>query len=157
MDRGAAPGREPRAARAAAALFAAGGAGAPRPPASAPLALAASRGALWALVGDGEGARLERRDPATGRLLGATPVPPSRALVATRGAAWLLEASGRVRRLGTDGSRRVGLRRVRALASDGEGRLWALRSDGRTLLRLRPADGRVLSLGRSTARPGGWR
>jgi hypothetical protein len=130
-------------------LFDAGGAGAPRPPATAPVALAVSRGALWALIPDGEAARLERRDPATGRLLGATPVPPGRALVATRHAAWLLESSGRVRRVGTDGSRRALLRRIRALASDGEGRLWALRRDGRTLLRLRPADGRVLSLGRT--------
>ncbi len=133
-------------------LFDARGVGAPRQPASAPAALAVSRGALWALVPDGEAARLERRDPATGRLLGATRVPPSRALVATRRAAWLLEASGRVRRIGTDSSRRVRLRRIRALASDGEGRLWALRSDGRTLLRLRPADGRVMSLGRTRHR-----
>ena len=124
-------------------LFDARGAGAPRQPERAPVALAAGRGALWALEPAGAAMRLERRDPATGLLRRATRVPPSRALVATRTAAWLLEASGRLRRIGTDGSRRVRLRRIRAIASDGEGRIWALRSDGRTLLRLRPSDGRV--------------
>ena len=133
-------------------LFDPRGVAAPRQPASAPAGLAAGRGTLWALVRDGEAARLERRDPAAGRLLGTTRLPPARALVATRHAAWVLAASGRVHRIGADGSHRVRLRGVRRLASDGEGRLWALRADGRTVLRLGPADGRVLSLGRTAGR-----
>jgi hypothetical protein len=133
-------------------LFDAHGAAAPRQPERAPIALAAGGGTLWALVPDGEAARLERRDAATGRLQRASRVRPGRRLVATRDAAWLVEAGGRLRRIGADGSRRAVLRRIRAVASDGGGRLWALRTDGRTLLRLRPSDGRVLTLGRSRHR-----
>lgn len=128
------------------------GVGAPQQPASAPAALAAGRGALWALVVDGDAARLELRDPETGRLRRSTRVPPSRALVATRGAAWLLEPSGRLRRVGAKGAVRVRLRRILAIASDSGARLWALRSDGRTVLQLDHESGRVLSLGRTAGK-----
>ena len=128
------------------------GVGAPQQPASAPAALAAGRGALWALVVDGDAARLELRDPDTGRLRRSTRVPPSRALVATRGAGWLLERSGRLRRVGAKGAVRVRLRRILAIASDSGARLWALRSDGRTVLRLDHESGRVLSLGRTAGK-----
>ncbi len=128
------------------------GAAAPRQPARVPTDLAASRGVLWVLVPDGAGGRLERRAAAGGRLVAATEAPPSAALVATRHAAWLLAPSGLLRRVGVRGDVRIARTGIRAVASDGARRLWALRSDGRTVLRLEPATGRVLALGR-TARP----
>ncbi|HMN98168.1 MAG TPA: hypothetical protein PKD59_02025 [Miltoncostaeaceae bacterium] len=119
-------------------------------------ALAADGRALWLLVDDDGTVRMERRDPATGALVRRTrsaPAVATAALAVGRGVAWLLPRGGRLLRVGLAGPPREVRTGLRAIVA-GDGELWAVASDGRTVLRLDPA-GRVRARATSPVRLSG--
>lgn len=133
--------------------------GAPRDVALQPgrvRAAAADRRALWLLVARGGGALVERRDPATGALVRRTRLSAGAATAAVavgRGVAWVLPRDGRLVRVGLAGPPRPVRSGLRAMVAGGT-ELWAVASDGRTVLRLDPA-GRVRARATSPARLSG--
>ncbi|MGE0027271.1 MAG: hypothetical protein AB7O78_07420 [Thermoleophilia bacterium] len=115
-------------------------------------AVAADARALWLLVDEDGTVRMERRDPGTGALVRRTRLPAATATAALavgRGVAWVLPRDGGLLRVGLAGPARPVRTGLRAIVA-GDAELWAVASDGRSVLRLDPA-GRVRAQATSPA------
>ncbi len=115
--------------------------------------IAVNRRALWTATVDRAGrARLERRDPATGRPLRTTRLAhrPS-ALAAGARAGWVLTSRGDLLRVSATGRTQRVQRGLATITAAGD-QLWALRRDRRTVVNLHPTTGRVRGTARAAAR-----
>ncbi len=111
------------------------------------------RRALWVAATDPAGrARLERRDPTTGRLVGTVHLarPPAGVAAGLRGA-WVLDRRGDLLRVSAGGKVTRTQRGLRAVAARDD-QLWAVRRDGRTVVNLHPVSARVRGEARAGVR-----